>query len=62
MNKQGWFTGRNGELLFWVPPHLRLAFFLPGNTVVFPRGAEVDVSKMVHGDKWHNMYIEDVNT
>ena len=59
MNDQGWFTGRDGELLFWLPPNLRQAFFLPGNRKVFPRGAEVDASEMLHGDGWHNIYVED---
>jgi hypothetical protein len=62
MNEQGWFTGRDGELLFWVPPHLRHTLFLPGNTMVFPRGAEVDVSKMIHGGEWHDVYVEDFNS
>ena len=61
MNDQGWFTGRDGELLFWLPPKLRYAFFLPGNKRVFPRGPEVDASKMLHGDGWHNIYVEDVD-
>jgi len=56
MNEQGWFTGRDGELLFWVPSDLRYAFFLPGNRMVFPRGVEVDVSRMAHGDEWYKVH------
>ncbi|KAF8342414.1 WD40 repeat-like protein [Amanita rubescens] len=55
MNGQGWFTGRDGELLFWVPPNLRHAFFLPGNRMVIPRGVEVDVSRMALGDEWYKV-------
>ena len=54
MNGQGWFTGHDDELLFWVPPVLRYTFFLPGNRMVFPRGlgVEIDVSCMAHGGGW----------
>ena len=55
MNGQGWITGGGGELLFWVPPDLRYAFFLPGNKWVIPRGVEVDVSCMAHGDQWYKV-------
>ena len=55
MNGQGWLTGRDGELLFWVPLDLRYGFFLPGNRMVFPRGVEVDVSCMAHGDEWYKV-------
>jgi hypothetical protein len=55
MDHRGWFTGHNGALLFWVPVDLRYIFFCPGNQMVLPRGVELDVSKMVHGEEWHKV-------
>ena len=55
MNGQGWFTGRDGELLFWVPPDLRHALFFPGNKMVIPRGMDIDFSGMIHGDEWYKI-------
>jgi len=55
MNEQGWFTGHDGELLFWVPSDLRYTFFFPRNRMVFPRGVEVDVSRMAHGGEWYKV-------
>ncbi|KAG2362423.1 hypothetical protein BDR07DRAFT_1406885 [Suillus spraguei] len=48
----GWVVGPKRRLLFWVPPASRLSFLSPGTILVIPRGAELDLSHMTHGQHW----------
>ncbi|KAG2158571.1 uncharacterized protein EDB93DRAFT_1118964 [Suillus bovinus] len=49
----GWMMGPNCQLLFWVPPASRHAFYTPWNSLVIPRGGvELDLSRMAHGTNW----------
>ncbi|KAG6326528.1 hypothetical protein ID866_12561 [Astraeus odoratus] len=53
--QDGWIRGPRDELLLWVPHALQKPFYSVYNTMVIPKGAciELDLSKMVHGIKWH---------
>ncbi|KAG2090631.1 uncharacterized protein F5147DRAFT_690959 [Suillus discolor] len=45
--------GPSHELLFWVPPASRHAFYTPWTSLVIPRGyPELDLSCMAHGTRW----------
>ncbi|KAG2751050.1 WD40 repeat-like protein, partial [Suillus brevipes Sb2] len=48
----GWVVGPKHRLLFWVPPASRHSFWSPGTALVVPRGPELDLSCMVHGQHW----------
>ncbi|KAG2066771.1 hypothetical protein BDR04DRAFT_1029199, partial [Suillus decipiens] len=49
----GWVLGPKRQLLFWVPPASRHAFYNPATTLVIPRGGpELDLSRMAHGLHW----------
>ncbi|KAG1814324.1 uncharacterized protein BJ212DRAFT_1244930, partial [Suillus subaureus] len=48
----GWVTGPKRRLLFWVPPASRHSFWSPGTALVIPSGAELDLSRMTHGQHW----------
>lgn len=51
----GWMVGPNCQLLFWVPPAFRYAFYTPWTVLVMPRGyVELDLSRMAHGQQWGN--------
>ncbi|PVF91385.1 hypothetical protein CPB86DRAFT_770742 [Serendipita vermifera] len=54
MNEQGWVLGPNLELLFWVPPDLRLGLLWPNNTLVIGKciKTKLDLSSFVHGESW----------
>ncbi|KAG2073243.1 WD40 repeat-like protein, partial [Suillus decipiens] len=53
-NTCGWVVGPKHQLLFWVPPASRNLFlYNPATTLVIPRGgAELDLSRMAHGQHW----------
>ncbi|KAG2353383.1 hypothetical protein BDR07DRAFT_1433503 [Suillus spraguei] len=48
----GWVVGPKRRLLFWVPPAARYSFWSPGTVLVLPRGPELDLSRMAHGQHW----------
>ncbi|KAG2144690.1 uncharacterized protein EDB93DRAFT_1152786 [Suillus bovinus] len=53
LRADGWITGPDHQLLFWVPPASRHAFYNPCTSLVIPRGyPELDLSRMVHGIHW----------
>ncbi|KAG1843729.1 WD40-repeat-containing domain protein, partial [Suillus tomentosus] len=53
----GWITGPNRQLLFWVPPASREPFYNPRTALVMPRGGvELDLSCMAHGTRWRHCY------
>ncbi|KAG2139039.1 hypothetical protein DEU56DRAFT_801457 [Suillus clintonianus] len=53
MADDGWIVGPKHRLFFWVPPASRHPFYSPGTALVLPRGgAELDLSRMVHGQHW----------
>ncbi|KIN93865.1 hypothetical protein M404DRAFT_78983, partial [Pisolithus tinctorius Marx 270] len=53
----GWIRGPKGRLLLWIPPTFWNKFYSMWNTVVIPRGGiELDLSKMVHGNKWQQCF------
>ncbi|KAG2058288.1 hypothetical protein BDR06DRAFT_110839 [Suillus hirtellus] len=52
LQPDGWIMGPNHELLFWVPPASRHAFYTPWTSLIIPRGVELDLSIMAHGPCW----------
>lgn len=55
LRDDGWMVGPNNQLLFWVPPASRQAFYSPWNALVIPRGCvELDLSRMAHGSHWQD--------
>ncbi|KAG6330717.1 hypothetical protein ID866_8373 [Astraeus odoratus] len=58
VNVDGWITGPEGRLLLWIPSYYHALFYSPRNSLVIPKGGpELDLSMMVHGDKWQDCYI-----
>ncbi|KAG1762088.1 hypothetical protein EDD22DRAFT_893294, partial [Suillus occidentalis] len=56
LEDDGWMTGPNHRLLFWVPPASRKSFRNPWTVFVLPRGPELDLSRMAHGTHWQQCY------
>ncbi|KAG2130162.1 uncharacterized protein EDB93DRAFT_1095098, partial [Suillus bovinus] len=55
LRDDGWVVGPKDQLLFWVPPTSRQAFYSPWNALVIPTGyVELDLSRMAHGSQWQN--------
>ncbi|KAG6329442.1 hypothetical protein ID866_9647 [Astraeus odoratus] len=54
----GWIVGPRGRLLFWVPGYFHGKLHTPRNRLVIPKGLELDLSQMVHGNKWGKCYLE----
>ncbi|KIK32742.1 hypothetical protein CY34DRAFT_814096 [Suillus luteus UH-Slu-Lm8-n1] len=53
LQADGWMMGPDHQLLFWVPPASRHAFYTPWTLLVIPRGyPELDLSRMAHGTRW----------
>ncbi|PVF91742.1 hypothetical protein CPB86DRAFT_284441 [Serendipita vermifera] len=54
MDHNGWVLGPNLELLFWVPPELRLGLIRPNNTLVIGKciKTKLNLSSFVHGESW----------
>jgi hypothetical protein len=52
--KNGWILGPDSELLFWVPPTLRVVLLRPGNTLSIgkPIATRLDLKSFVHGESW----------
>ncbi|KAG6328237.1 hypothetical protein ID866_10852, partial [Astraeus odoratus] len=58
LSADGWIIGPEGRLLLWVPSYYHAFLYSPRNTLVIPRGGpELDLSTMVHGDKWQDCYV-----
>ncbi|KIK21039.1 hypothetical protein PISMIDRAFT_681748 [Pisolithus microcarpus 441] len=55
LHPDGWFRGPRGRLLLWLSPTFQRPFYSSCNVVVIPSDCctELDMSQMVHGDKWH---------
>ncbi|KAF8521624.1 hypothetical protein BU17DRAFT_21377, partial [Hysterangium stoloniferum] len=54
LDSEGWMKGPNNRLLFWVPPGSRKLFYTPSTRLIIPRNAiELDLSRMAHGQHWH---------
>ncbi|KAJ7221338.1 hypothetical protein GGX14DRAFT_353533, partial [Mycena pura] len=52
-----WVLSTNNELMFWVPPDNRAAFYLPQNTLII--GGEPTqflYEHFVHGNNWVKCY------
>ncbi|KIK28158.1 hypothetical protein PISMIDRAFT_606419 [Pisolithus microcarpus 441] len=54
----GWIRGPKCRLLLWIPVSVRHPLYSMWTTAVIPKGCciELDLSKMVHGPKWHQCY------
>jgi hypothetical protein len=52
--KDGWVLGPDSELLFWVPPNLRVGLLWPRNTLFIgePIATKLDLKSFVHGESW----------
>ena len=49
----GWILGPNSELLFWVPPSLRVGLWWPRNTAVIAKvSTKLDFTLFCHGKSW----------
>ncbi|KIM33655.1 hypothetical protein M408DRAFT_61483 [Serendipita vermifera MAFF 305830] len=50
----GWVCGADYELLFWIPPDLRLGLYRPSNTLVIGPIVKtvLDFTNFVHGESW----------
>ncbi|KAF8578321.1 WD40 repeat-like protein [Ramaria rubella] len=56
----GWMHGTNSELLFWVPPDCRPAFWWPQNTAVIGKhSTKLDFHNFVHGSSWAQCHTSD---
>ncbi|KIN97457.1 hypothetical protein M404DRAFT_895555 [Pisolithus tinctorius Marx 270] len=55
LHPDGWMRGPEGRLLLWLPPTFWRPFYSSCNVAVIPKDCctELDMSHMVHGDKWH---------
>ncbi|THH07431.1 hypothetical protein EW146_g9321, partial [Bondarzewia mesenterica] len=59
MDNDGWIVGPRDELLFWVPPDLRLGLFWPGNTAVIGTPwTKLDLSRFAHGTEWTKCFSD----
>ncbi|KIK23191.1 hypothetical protein PISMIDRAFT_649690 [Pisolithus microcarpus 441] len=54
----GWIRGPKCRLLLWIPVSVRYPLYSMWTKAVIPKGCciELDLSKMVHGPKWHQCY------
>ncbi|KAG1802941.1 uncharacterized protein HD556DRAFT_1333270 [Suillus plorans] len=53
LGADGWVSGPNKQLLFWVPPGSREPFYNSRTALVIPRGGvELDFRHMTHGTRW----------
>ncbi|KIM56977.1 hypothetical protein SCLCIDRAFT_192048 [Scleroderma citrinum Foug A] len=61
LEEDGWVVGPNGQLLLWLPMMYRSLFlYSPLINLVIPRGSpELDLSKMAHGQTWHQCFVSD---
>ncbi|KAJ3567138.1 hypothetical protein NP233_g6560 [Leucocoprinus birnbaumii] len=50
--KDGWAMGRDGELLFWVPPEHRYILWRPRNVAMIGPSTRLDFTNFKYGDKW----------
>ena len=58
MTDQGWFIGRNGEFLSWIPPYLRPCSPASPDYLtkfVITSGSCVDISDVVRGQEWQTI-------
>lgn len=53
MGRNGWVLGPDGELLCWIPWHLRTGLERPGVRIIgqFER-LTMDMSDFVYGEEW----------
>ncbi|KIK26754.1 hypothetical protein PISMIDRAFT_675695 [Pisolithus microcarpus 441] len=58
LHPDGWIKGPKGRLLLWIPPTFWRPFYSIWTISVMPRGCciELNLSQMVHGDKWHQCF------
>jgi WD40 repeat protein len=55
--QDGWILGRQGELLFWVPPEHRLGLWWPRTlTIIGTPYTRLDLSQFNHGQTWTACY------
>ena len=54
LEDDGWMVAPNSPLLFWVPPGSRRPFHNAWTAWSMPRGNEIDLSRMAHGQHWQN--------
>lgn len=58
MLQSGWMHGRNGELLFWIPPSHRTALWRPSNTLVIGENStKLNLYDFVHGTAWSQCHV-----
>ncbi|KAG2335673.1 WD40 repeat-like protein [Suillus weaverae] len=48
----GWMVGPKHRLLFWVLPAPRHPFYSPQTALMIPRGPELYLSRIAHGQHW----------
>lgn len=53
INKDGWMTDPDGDLMFWIPLHLRTGLVRAGVRIIGQcERLEVDTSKLLQGNNW----------
>ncbi|KAH9942087.1 hypothetical protein B0H21DRAFT_751090 [Amylocystis lapponica] len=63
LGDDGWMSGRNGELLFWVPPHAHRGLMWPHNSAIMGlQGVRLDMSHFFHGTSWQKCYDNNGHT
>ena len=58
MDHKGWFTGPNGEFVFWVPSYLRPCnITIDTKLVIASLGSQpwLDVTHFIHGQEWQRI-------
>jgi hypothetical protein len=52
--KDGWVLGPDSEILFWVPPTLRIGLLRPGSKLFIGEAiaTRLDLTSFVHGESW----------
>ncbi|KAI6127139.1 hypothetical protein F5141DRAFT_986242, partial [Pisolithus sp. B1] len=57
VTSDSWVIGPHSQLLLWVPGSYHTLLYSPRNALVLPRGGpELDMSKMLHGQTWHQCH------
>ncbi|KAH9912025.1 hypothetical protein B0H21DRAFT_774205 [Amylocystis lapponica] len=52
----------SGELLFWIPIHLRLGLWRPSTkAVIGAPSTKLDTTHFIHGTSWHQCHESYVN-
>ncbi|KAJ6543121.1 WD40-repeat-containing domain protein [Mycena capillaripes] len=55
---KGWVSSYPSELLFWLPPNLRIGLWLPNTKLVISKQqTSLSYDNFVHGREWRKCYV-----